>query len=477
MKIIKTLKITLIVLIIILISIISFLGVFKQNKNVMEGVLPEYLLSRDLKGYRMVELKAATDNEKDDNTQGEEAEAQEGEEATSDESENERKAEETENIDENSEESKEDKSKDYKKSKEIIKERLDTMQVADYLIRQNKEDGTIILELPENDKTDRVVGEIALTGKFEIVDHDTNEVLMTNDDIESVKAGYGTTSSRTTGIFINIQFNKDGKVKFKDITNTYVQTTVTKETTEENVNEVAEETTTQTEETESQNEEATSEPKTETVTKKIIVKLDDSQLLETYFDQEITNGILQLTMNTSNKATTAQMQESLLEARSLAALLNSGKMPISYTVEQNKYIASTGVNVKIIAIISGVILLLGIIYLVLKYKTKGILAGVSLIGYIALLLIAVRYFNVEISRGGLIALLYSVVISYGMIFSILKENEILKSIGKWFIILIPTLIVAITFTFANVLVGAVLFWGMVIALLYHISVSNLLLRD
>ena len=93
MKIIKTLKITLIVLIIILISIISFLGVFKQNKNVMEGVLPEYLLSRDLKGYRMVELKAATDNEKDDSTQGEEAEAQEGEEATSDESENEGKAE------------------------------------------------------------------------------------------------------------------------------------------------------------------------------------------------------------------------------------------------------------------------------------------------------------------------------------------------------------------------------------------------
>ena len=44
-------------------------------------------------------------------------------------------------------------------------------------------------------------------GKFEIVDSETNEVLMTNDDIESVKAGYGTISTGSTVVFINIQFN------------------------------------------------------------------------------------------------------------------------------------------------------------------------------------------------------------------------------------------------------------------------------
>ena len=87
---------------------------------------------------------------------------------------------------------------------------VEEMQVEDYIIRQDKSNGTIILELPENSNTDRVVGQIALQGKFEIVDHETDEVLMTNDDIKSVIAGYGTISTGSTAVFININFNKEG---------------------------------------------------------------------------------------------------------------------------------------------------------------------------------------------------------------------------------------------------------------------------
>ena len=42
---------------------------------------------------------------------------------------------------------------------------------------------------------------------------------MTNGDLKAVKAGYGTTSSGATTIFVNIEFNKEGTQKFKDITN------------------------------------------------------------------------------------------------------------------------------------------------------------------------------------------------------------------------------------------------------------------
>ena len=58
-----------------------------------------------------------------------------------------------------------------------------------------------------------------------------------------------------------------------------------------------------------------------------------------------------------------------------------------------------------------------------------------------------------------------------------KEEKINNAIKKYSLILIPTVVIAIAFTFANIAVGTVLFWGIVIAMLYNISVTNLLLRD
>ena len=57
MKKYKGMKITLIILTIILLSIISFIGIYVQSKNQIKNIMPEYLFSRDLKGYRRVEIK------------------------------------------------------------------------------------------------------------------------------------------------------------------------------------------------------------------------------------------------------------------------------------------------------------------------------------------------------------------------------------------------------------------------------------
>ena len=115
--------------------------------------------------------------------------------------------------------------------------------------------------------------------------------------------------------------------------------------------------------------------------------------------------------------------------------------------------------------------------MVVKYKGKGIMLSISQIGYIALLLIAIRYFNVEVSIGGIIAILLCIAISYVISIKMLKEKEILKTIGESAIALIPVLIISICLTFANISSGMVLFWGIVITLLYHVSISNLLLND
>ena len=442
MKKFKGLKITVIVLLIILLSMVSFIGIYVQDKNQVKNILPEYILSRDLKGHRRIELKV-----KDEVKETKKYDTYNN--LITDDT---KEVARTEEIKVNSEEmlTKEN----YEASKKVIEKRLEEMQVNNYDIRQNLENGTIILELPEDDNTDRTVGQLSLQGKFEIIDKDTNEVLMTNDDLKSVQSKYGTTSSGTTSIVLNIQFNKEGTEKFKNITSTYVQTTKT---------------------VEQEGEEA----KEETVTKEISIKIDDTTLLSTHFSEQVTNGLLQLSVGSSANSTTEELQEYAKEATSMAALLDSGKMPIVYEVEQNKYILSEVtqdvIEKGIVALI--IILTLAIIYLIIKYKGKGILAGISIIGYVALLLLAIRYANVEVSIAGIIEILFSTLINYMLVVSMLKEEKINNAIKKYSLILIPTVVIAIAFTFSNIAVGIVLFWGIVIAMLYNISVTNLLLRD
>lgn len=453
MKKYKGMKITLIILTIILLSMISFIGIYVQDKNQIKNIMPEYLLSRDLKGHRRVELKVS--NEVAETIKYD----AEGNVIPEDATEiavsriEEKKVNDSEILTE----------ENYKNVKETIEKRLNKMQVEDYIIRQDKENGTIILELPEDSNTDRVVGQLSMQGKFEIVDNDTNEVLMTNNDLKSVESGYGTTSSGATAIFININFNKEGTEKFKNITNTYVETVVEKE--EETTNEV------ETEEAE--------ENKTETITKEIAIKIDDTKLLTTHFDTEISNGILQLSVGSSSNSTSEDMQEYLLEANSIAALLDAGKMPIIYEVEQNKYVYSdiTTDEIEIAVSIAIVVLAIGMIYFIIKYKTKGILGSISLVGYIAILLIALRIFNVEISVGSLAGIALSIAINYFIISSILKQKEIMPVIKKYVIALIPTLIIAVVFTLMNIAIGSVMFWAVVIAILYNLSITNIMLKD
>ena len=444
MKKYKGMKITLIILIIILLSIISFIGIYVQDKNQMKNIMPEYLLARDLEGYRRVEMKVDDSAE----TINYDAEGKEIE-STDTETQVAKTEEKKVNADEIL------TTGNYEKSKQVIEKRLKTMQVNDYIIRQDSENGNIVLELPENSNTDRVVNQLYLQGKFEIVDSDTNEVLMTNDDIKSVESGYGQYSTGAIVVYININFNKEGTQKFKDITNTYVQTTMVK-----------------------QNEE-TGESEEETITKKISLNIDDYTIYSDYFDEEISNGTLQLKLGSSSNNTTEELQEYLLEANSKAALLDSGKMPIVYEVEHDKYIYSdvTLEQLEIAISVMIVVLTIGMLYLIIKYKTKGILGSISLVGYVAILLIALRFFNVEISIGGIVGIALSIAISYFIIARILKQNEVMEVIKKYAIILIPALIISIVFTFMNISMGIVIFWGIVISLLYNLSITNMIIKD
>ena len=420
----KILKRTLIILIIILLSIISFIGIYVQNKNTVSNAVKEYQLGMDLEGSRKVQLSVDTseetinydkDGNKIENTET-------GTEVAS-----------TEKIPVN------DTSvltaENYKLTKKILQDRLKVMGVTNYQIRVNESNGDITINIPEDENTDIIVAQLQYQGKFEIVDKDTNEV--------------------------NIEFNKEGTQKFKDITNTYKEIATTDAETGE-----------------------------ETKTKKqISINVDGQTLLSTYFDREVSNGVLQLSVGSSTS--TEDLQDSLLTANNLAALLDNKMLPIVYQVAQNQYVASevTTDNIGLLVCLSIIVATIGMIYLIIRYKEKGIFTSISLIGYIAVLLLVLRYTNVVITIDGIVAIILSTLLNYLLLIKLLsyiekKENakEAFNSaIIRFLLNIIPVAIIAIVFTFNSWLpvfsFGMVMFWGILVNIAYNFIITRTLLID
>ena len=445
LKINKTLKLALIILTIILLSIISFAGVYLLDKGRMINKVNNYWLGMDLEGSRRIELAVNTSKQtiKYD---------KDGKEIASTDTTTEVAREEEKEIN-----AQEVLTRDnYKLTKTVLEKRLNKMGINDYEIRLNEANGNITLNIPENDDTDVTVAQIAYQGKFEVIDNDTKEVLMTNDDLKTVKAGYGQTSSGATAIFVNMEFNEQGKEKLKNITNTYREVKQTNEETGEE----------------------------QTVKKQIALNIDGKALLTTYFDEEISNGILQISVGSSSSSTTSEeLQENLTRARNLASLLDNGKMPIVYQINQNQYIASevTNQNIAIFASVTVVAVTALMIYVIIKYKEKGILASISLVGYIAILLLVLRYTNVVITVNGIIGIVLSIIINYILVLKLLNSEKetYKKEILKFALTLVPVLAIAVVFTFNNWLpifsFGMIMFWGIAINLLYNLSITRTLL--
>lgn len=446
----KILKRSLIILIIVLLSIISFIGINVQDKNTVSNVVKEYQLGMDLEGSRKVQLvvdtREQTINYDKDGNKIENAET--GTEIAS-----------TEKIPVNSSEVL--TVDNYKLTKKILQNRLNVMGVADYQIRLNESNGDIILNIPEDQNTDTIVAQLQYQGKFEIIDKDTKEVLMTNNDLKSVKAGYGTTSYGTTAIFVNIEFDKEGTEKFKNISNTYTEIATTDETTGEE----------------------------KTSAKEISINVDGETLLSTHFDEEVTNGILQLSVGASTSE--EELQESLITANNLAALLDSKMMPIVYQVAQNKYVASeiTADNIELFVSLSIVVATVGMVYLIIKYKEKGIFASISLVGFVAILLLVLRYTNVTITIDGIVAIVLSTFLNYLLLIKILgymnkKENAneaFNTAVVRFLFNTIPVAIIAIVFTFNSWLpvfsFGMVMFWGILVNIAYNYIITRTILID
>ena len=452
------LKVITITFFIILVTMVAFVGVYVQEKNIMENKVKDYSYSMSLNGARTIKLKVNTES--------------------------------TDDVPNNSEEVL--TAENYKKSKEVIEKRLNKMNVEEYTTSVNETTGEITIQIPEqNSQTDTIIGNLNTVGKFEILDSETKEVLLNNDDIKSSEVLYNTTNSGTS-VYLQIEFNKNGKDKLRNVSQTYVSVNnTTNKTTENNV---AENTTSETE-NEATNTTTEGSSDTATTEKKITMKIDDQEIMSTSFDEPITTGKIQLSVGSATTDKTT-LQNYVNQAQSVATTLDTGKLPVKYDLEKNQYILPklTTQDLIKVEIAIAIIAVVGIIILIVKHKLNGLLAGIAYVGLAAVYMLVVRYTNVTISIESIAGIIIVLILNYIFTTMFLNkieelnkekaENVMKKATGatykKFYLRIIPICIMAITFSFVKWVpissFGMITFWGIVIIAIYNAIITRYLLK-
>ena len=445
-NIMKNIKILTIILLIVLVSMIGFFGIYKQNKNQMSNIVKDYSYAMDLNGARTLKLVLNSENSDEEKTE-----------------------------------------ENYQKAKTIIEKRLKKLGIEEYKIALNSENGEMIIQIPENTSTDSIVSNLTTVGKFEIIDSETNEVLLDNNSIQSASVLYNTTTSGTS-VYLEIEFNKEGKSKLEEVSKTYVKSENT--TTSEN-NTSTENTTT----TNSSEETNTTTDTTTSTEKKITMKIDDEEIMSTYFEEPITTGKIQLSVGSASTDTTT-LNGYIQQAQNVATELDCGKLPVKYDLEKNQYILSniSKQDLTYIVIAITVIAVIAIIILTIKYKSNGLLTGIAYVGFTALYLLLIRYTNVTISIESIFAIAIVLILNYiftaMLLYNIKKlkeektENVMNESISKTYIKffnrIIPICIMVVAFCFVKWTpmssFGMTAFWGIVMIAIYNAVVTNLLMK-
>lgn len=468
MKKVKTLTI---ILTITLLTMISFFGIYMQVQNRMENQVKDYELAMDIKGARTIRLKI--NNETKEVIKDKDGNIVKTEETLTDEQLAEKgytkeqqplNKEEVLNIE------------NYQKAKEIIENRLKNLSVPYYEIALEEKTGDIIIQLPENGQVDNLISNINTVGKFEILDSKTKEVLMDNEDIKLANVMYGSTEENGTAVYLNIKFTKEGAQKLEKISNDYKKPE-------------------ESEQEDTENAEGTEAEKTaETEEKKVIMQIDEQEMMNTNFDEPIRTGKLQLSIGKS--ATDNQtLQGYVQRAANIANILDNGNMPIQYEIAENKYVLSdiTEEQFQWVEIALAIVIGLGAIYFIIKYKGLGFLGAISTLGLAAIYLLTIRYANVTLSLTGVLGIFVTIILNNIFVNKILektnKEEKITKTgvidaikenYKEFFLKLIPICISVIVFCFINWTpissFGMIMFWGILLIAVYNYIITNGLLR-
>lgn len=450
----KKVKITTIILAIILVTLVAFGGVYIKTQNRMEDKVKEYSFGKELKGERIVELKITDGSDEGDTVPNSEDLTIEN----------------------------------YETVKNTIEKRLKNLGAEDYTISLNKENGVIRVELPEDDKTDDLAYYLVASGKVQIKEKDTDTELISDSMVKKAQYTYKTTTDGAYQVYLELLLTKEGQAKIEEIRNNYailateIDEIEAAQSTDEDTSTTTEETDTTTEETENTE---TVDTKTEETKKIATLTVAGTEYdIEKIEKNKIT---VKMGSQTSNNTT---VNNNMAKAAELVMLINSGKYPIEYEVQNNRFVYSDISKEQLLyfTLVVAVILLVIFVIFTIKYKTKGLLVSISCIGFIAFLSLLLRYTNVSISIEGIGAIILTILIDLKLnqlILSKIKTMDVVNeatvsSYKDIFLKLIPIMIITIVFCFsgwANLSsFGMIMFWGLILIAIYNIIVTKTLLK-
>lgn len=448
----KKVKIITIILAIILITLVAFGGVYLQTQNRMENKVKDYLLGREIKGGRVVELSVVQEEDANKTIEN------------------------------------------YETVKKTLENRLNSLNAEDYIIRLNREDGTIRIEMSEDENTDTYAYYLTTSGKVEMKEKDTETELLNDEMVKKAKYGYTVSAEGEYQIYIELQLTKEGQAKIQEISNDYailsneideIEAAQEEENSEDSAAEETEEATSsenpETEESATEETEVTEEPQ-----KKIAVLTIGG----TEYDiSKIDKNILTVNIGGSTSSESS-INNNTGKAAEIQMLINAGKMPIDYEVTANNYVYSDITPTQLVYFMLGIAIVLIIVFVIftVKYKVSGLLSSIACVGFISLLILILRYTNVLITIEGIGAILLITAIYLVFNQNILNKIKLLNLIDEAinntykeiYPKLIPFILIALIFCFSGMAnlssFGMVVFWGMILMAVYNITITKALLK-
>lgn len=484
-----------IILLIMIVSLISFFGIYKRNLNSWENILPNYNFSKELgessvfglrvdtstKEVEDEEKKEETENSTTDNTTSDNTTANNTtvDNNTTDNNTTDNNAtdnnttennttdnntttnETTDNTTTNTTTPKKQvpvndnsvlNKENYKKAKEIVEQRLKDFEMIDSTVSFNEKTGEITISVPRGEQADYVPQLVSMQGKVEIVDTETKELLIDGSMIKKATTYYVPMSEgQTYEIGIRLEFNQEGKKKLNEISKKYIETT---------------------------------DAEGKVSQKTITTRIDDEDRHITYFPENYSYTYLPVRLYSSISVKDGDMtefNESYRQAFVCQVAINSGRIPVVYTVVPGTYFANTsGENyIKIISITIAVILAVTAIIMIIKFKKKGLMATIIEIGYVAIVLLLIRAAKVNLTLSGSAMILFMAMLNYLLLIMFMNRGK-LNEFTRFALNLIPFIITILVFNFTTDIniesVGMVGVWGL-ITFAYTLVTSIILLDN
>jgi hypothetical protein len=469
----KKLMAILLVLASILVVVIAFVGIYLPNLNKLKNIIPDYKLGSEVDG--IIEYRLSVDDteeekevyvdsngnvrgevvDSDDDDDDETVEVETDLEESEDTSTNDTGFDiETRTIKANEDEvlTKEN----FEKSKSIIAARLENAGATEYAIRVDDVTGDMVVELSQNDDVSELY-QVALSsyGEFDIIDYQTGVVLMDKTHLKNATTVYNYDQEENTyTVYLQLTLDTEGTNLITEMSKKYVQYT---------------------------------DEEGETQTDYISIRVDGSAIMTTYFGEEYTQSVLNIPISSDVSASdVASAQKSVAD---VAFILNQETIPVKYTMNGTSlYIQSNlsenTMNRFNIAVI--VVLVIALIVLTVKFKSKGFISGILNATLIGLVVLVLKFAKVTISISSMVALFGVIALNIAFLVMYLiklaknQTNAYLETMKSFYSVTFPVVVIAFIFTFfvsATVTgLGSVLFWGMLLQIIYNTIIAKYVLE-